>query len=227
VSYLYYSLVDPHPLDAASAVSPGGCIFIQMRTIVFIDGQNLYHLAKEAFGCGGTGPVIYSYPSYDVERLAKRLTNAKSGRILTQIRFYTGVPNPDVGDDEERWHTFWTNKLRYIKNQGIYVYKGRINSSRQEKGVDVSLAIDLIDLTYQVKYDLAIIVSQDWDFGPAVRLAKVIARGQGRIIEFESCFPYGTGSTSARGIPGTTWIKIDQSLYDLCIDLNDYRCNIH
>jgi len=198
-----------------------------MRTIVFIDGQNLYHLAKEAFGCGGAGPVVYSYPSYDVERLAKRLTNAKPDRILTQIRFYTGVPDPDVGYDEVRWHMFWTNKLRHIKNQGIYVYKGRINSSRQEKGVDVSLAIDLIDLTYQNKYDLAILISQDWDFGPAVRLAKAVATGQGRSIVFESCFPYGAGSTSDRGIPGTTWIKIDQNLYDRCIDLNDYRYNIH
>lgn len=204
-----------------------GVIFIQMRTIVFIDGQNLYHLAKEAFGGGGTGPVVYSYPSYDVERLAKRLTSAKPGRVLAQIRFYTGVPDPDVGDDEERWHTFWTNKLRFIKNQGIYVYKGRINSDRQEKGVDVSLAIDLIDLTYQNKYDLAIIISQDWNFGPAVSLAKVVANGQGRSIEFESCFPYGTGNTSDRGIPGTTWIKIDKALYDRCIDLNDYRYNIH
>ena len=195
-----------------------------MRTIVFIDGQNLYHLAKEAFGCGDTGPVLYSYPSYDVERLSKSLVNATPGRVLTQIRFYTGVPDPDMGDDEERWHTFWTNKLRYMRNQGIYVYKGRLNSSRQEKGVDVSLAIDLIDLTYQNKYDLAIIVSQDWDFGPAIRLAKIIAAEQNRCIQFESRFPYAPGrGISERGIPGTTWLKIEQSLYDLCIDPNDYR----
>ncbi len=138
------------------------------------------------------------------------------------------MPDPDVGDDEERWHTFWTNKLRFVRNQGIYVYRGRINSSRQEKGVDVSLAIDLVDLTYQNKYDLGIIVSQDWDFGPAVHLAKIIAGGQGRTIQFESWFPYAPDKGIIdRGIPGTTWIKIDKALYDRCLDLNDYRYTIH
>ncbi len=190
------------------------------RVVVFFDGQNLYHLAKEAFGSIDTGPVQYSYPSYDVERLANSLVNAKPDRTLAQIRFYTGVPDPLV---DRFWHTFWTNKLRHLMNKGVYVYKGRLNASNQEKGVDVSIAIDLINLTYRNDYDVAILVSQDWDFGPAVSLAKVIARGQSRIVEFESCFPYGPGSGSDRGIPGTTWIKIDQVLYDCCIDPNDYR----
>ena len=198
-----------------------------MRTIIFFDGQNLFHLAKAAFGGSGTGSQ-YTYPSYDVERLAKRIANATSGREITQIRFYTGVPSPNEEDEDERWHIFWSNKLRYIKSQGIYVYKGRINSSRQEKGVDVSLAIDLIDLTYQNKYDLAIIVSQDWDFGPAVRLAKVIATGQRHNVEFESWFPYAPDcGILDRGIPGTTWKKIDKNLYDRCIDVNEYRYITH
>jgi len=193
---------------------------MQLRTIVFFDGQNLYHLAKDAFGSGGAGPVHYSYPAYDVERLANSLVNVKPGRTLTQIRFYTGVPDPRI---DKRWHTFWTNKLRHLMNKGVYIYKGRLNAAGQEKGVDVSIAIDLIHLTYRNNYDVAIVVSQDWDFGPAVRLAKVIAQGQSRVVEFESCFPYGPGSSSDRGIPGTTWIKIDQNFYDCCLDPSDYR----
>jgi len=193
---------------------------MQLRTIVLFDGQNLYHLAKEAFGSGGTGPVHYSYPAYDIERLADLLVNARPNRTLTQIRFYTGVPDLRI---DRRWHTFWTNKLRPLKNKGVYIYKGRLNSSGQEKGVDVSIAIDLIHLTYQNNFDVAVIVSQDQDFGPAVHLAGVIAQGQGRNVEFESCFPYGTGSLSDRGIPGTTWVKIDQNLYDCCLDPKDYR----
>ena len=58
---------------------------------------------------------------------------------------------------------------------------------------------------------------------PAVHLAGVIAKGQGRDVAFESCFPYGAGSLSDRGIPGTTWVKIDQNLYDRCLDPKDYR----
>jgi uncharacterized LabA/DUF88 family protein len=58
----------------------------------------------------------------------------------------------------------------------VYVYRGRVNPGGQEKGVHVSLAVDLIQLTYEGAYDVAIIVSQDWDFGFAVRLARSIAR---------------------------------------------------
>ena len=55
-----------------------------------------------------------------------------------------------------------------------------MNAGGQEKGVDVSLALDLVRATYERSYEAAIIVSQDWDFGPAVRLVKEIARVQDR-----------------------------------------------
>ena len=60
-------------------------------------------------------------------------------RELSEVRFYTGVPAPSVN---RFWHDFWTNKCRYLRNQGVHVYTGRVNSAGQEKGVDVSLALD-------------------------------------------------------------------------------------
>ncbi len=194
-----------------------------MRTIVFIDGQNLYHGAKDAWRPKpAVGSSKYSYPSYDVEKLAQYLVAKVTNRVLTQIRFYTGVPDPTLGTTEYFWHSFWTSKIRHLKNHGVEVYRGRINYG-QEKGVDVSLAIDLVRLTYEQQYEVAIIVSQDWDFGPAVRLAKEIAKNQGRQLVFESCFPYGPGSKSSRGVPGTDWIHINQATYDTCYDPRDYR----
>ena len=89
--------------------------------------------------------------------------------------------------------------------------------------MDVSLALDLVRATYERQYEVAIIVSQDWDFGPAVRLAKEIAKAQYRRLVFESCFPLGPGSHSLRGVPGTTWIPIDQTTYDSCRDPRDYH----
>lgn len=35
----------------------------EKRAIVFVDGQNLYHAAKESFG--------YPYPNYDILRLSE------------------------------------------------------------------------------------------------------------------------------------------------------------
>jgi hypothetical protein len=110
-----------------------------------------------------------------------------------------------------------------LRSRGVIVYVGRINPGGQEKGVDVSLATDLIRLTYEQQYDVAIIVSQDWDFGPAVKLAREISQVQGRKLEFESCFPHDHGNPSGRGIPGTTWVHIDKAFYDSCYDPRDYR----
>lgn len=194
-----------------------------MDTVVFIDGQNLYHLARTAWA-RATGQARYAWPCYDVVKLAQALTARIPDRTLTGIRFYTGVP--DAHSTRARsafWHGFWTNKLRAMATQSVSIYKGRINLGGQEKGVDVRLALDVVQLTYESQYDCGIIVSQDWDFGSAVSLAKIIARNQSRTVMFESAFPYYNNNTSRRGIPGTTWVHIDQALYDSCYDPADYR----
>jgi uncharacterized LabA/DUF88 family protein len=197
-----------------------------MKTLVLYDGQNLYHLARDAWA---PHPHVsgspYGYPAYDVEKLATALVNRKPGRQLSEIRFYTGIPDPWRGASEAFWQGFWNNKLRYLGSRGIYVYRGRVKNG-QEKGVDVTIAVDLIERTYKRQYDVAIIVSQDFDFGSAIRLAKEIAHGQGRKLTFESAFPYSATAVrrmSARGIPGTEWVHIDKVTYDACIDPTDYR----
>lgn len=201
-----------------------GRVFLLMDTIVFIDGQNLYHLAKDAWLSDGSDKASpYAWPSYDVEKLANALAAREPGRTLAQIRFYTGVPAPSRNPAQQFWHDFWLNRLRYLRNRGIYTYRGRVSRGRQEKGVDVSLAIDLVQATHERRYQVAIIVSQDSDFGPAVSLSKSIAASQNRELVFESAFPYEAGSSSRRGIPGTIWVPIDQATYDACRDLRNYR----
>ena len=220
------NLSTPRPAVVACRYFPGRVFFV-MRTLVLIDGQNLFHLAKTAWTTHGVKtPAPYGWPSYDVGKLANALTNRLPGRHLVEIRFYTGVPNPRLGEKQRRWYEFWNNKLRNLRQQGVYVYRGRVSRGLQEKGVDVSLAIDLVQATHESRFDCAIIVSQDWDFGPAARLAKSIAKTQGRSIEIESAFPVGPCSASRRGVPGTTWVHIDKTTYDACFDPTDYRPKI-
>ena len=193
-----------------------------MRTAVFFDGQNLFRSAKGTWGPSPPNSSSpYDWPSYDVEKLAQHLVSLTPGRTLEEIRFYTGVHSRKVNRDQ---YWFWTNKLNHLEAQGIHVYRGRV-SNGQEKGADVSLAIDLIQATYEKRYEVAIIVSKDSDFGPAVALAKVIAESQGRKLVFQSAFPVAlnTPKKQMRGVPGTQWIHIDQADYDACRDWNEYR----
>ena len=47
----------------------------------------------------------------------------------------------------------------------MYVHRSRVNPGGQEKGVDGSLALDLVRSTHDRQFEVAVIVSQDWDFG--------------------------------------------------------------
>jgi uncharacterized LabA/DUF88 family protein len=203
---------------------------VPKRCIVFFDGQNLYHGARDAWAPDKSLNLQthYSWPSYDVEQLAEALVASESGRVLSQARFYTGVPGPSYGKPPSQsrndfWHKFWNNKLRHLAARGVHVYRGRINPGGQEKGVDVSIAIDLIRLTYEQAYDVAILVSSDSDLGPAVRLAKGLCSAQGRMCSFESAFPYEEPHHAPRGVPGTVCRRISRGTYDACRDPREYR----
>jgi len=80
------------------------------RAFVFIDGQNLFHAAKEAFG--------YPYPNYDVAALARQLCQQEAWQ-LEQTHFYTGIP--DAADDLF-WNHFWTAKLAAMGRQRVRVF---------------------------------------------------------------------------------------------------------
>ena len=222
----YHISIAPRPQEVALPLSTGGCFFA-MRTIVFFDGQNLFRTAKAVWGGSSSDPSSpYNWPSYDVQRLAQCLVSLVPGRTLKEIRFYTGVHDRDVRPTH---YWFWTNKLDQLMTEGIYVYRGRVSRYAQEKGVDVSLAVDLVQATHEQRYEVAIIVSKDSDFGPAVKLAKTIAKAQGRQLVFESAFPVGenTPRRKRRGVPGTQWVYIDRAAYDACRDWNDYRPRKH
>lgn len=197
---------------------PRAGVFLRMRVLVSFDGQNLYRLAKDAFGPG----YPYHWPSYDVMKLADALATRIPGRTLVEVRFYTGVP---TARQDEFWNGFWNNKLRHIGRQGVHVYRGRLyyyGQQVQEKGVDVRLAVDLVEATYAQRYDVAILVSQDGDLVPAVDLAKEVARDQSRTVQFESAFPQVPGKRPF-GIDKTTWVPIDKATYDACLDYSNYR----
>lgn len=80
------------------------------RAIAFVDGQNLFYAAKDAFG--------YEYPNYDVLKLARRVCSDK-GWVLAETRFYTGVP---AAEDSPFWNHFWQAKLAQMGRMNVVVY---------------------------------------------------------------------------------------------------------
>jgi hypothetical protein len=71
--------------------------------------------------------------------------------------------------------------------------------------------------------DVAVIFSQDQDLSEAAAEVREIARSQGRWVKVVSAFPVSPKATVSRGIDRTDWFRIDQALYDSCLDPRDYR----
>jgi uncharacterized LabA/DUF88 family protein len=197
------------------------------RAVVFVDGQNLFHSVREAFG--------YTYPNYDARALAERLC-AGRGWHLTQARFYTGIPD---AHDDPRWHSFWSAKLAVLGRQDVHVFSRSLRYRNravrlpdgtthaflagEEKGIDVRIALDVIRMAHRAEYDVAVIVSQDQDLSEVAEEIRTIALEQDRWIKIASAFPSSPTSRNRRGIDKTDWIRIDRAMYDACLDRRDYR----
>jgi hypothetical protein len=197
------------------------------RAIAYIDGQNLFNAAKEAFG--------YPYPNYDIRQLAETICVQK-GWALSGISFYTGIPDPGI---DPRRHHFWVAKLAVMGTRGIRTYARPLRYSNQlvqlldgtatttlvgrEKGIDVRLALDVVRDARENKYDVAVVFSQDQDLMEVAEEVRSIAGRDNRWIKIACAFPFSPTSRNRRGIDKTDWIRIDRATYDACLDPNDYR----
>ena len=127
--------------------------------IVFVDGQNLFHSVKDAFG--------YIFPNFDIRLLASEMCAAQGWDVI-ECRFYTGIPNPG---DNAFWNSFWVKKTAQMGRAGIKVftrplrYRNKVvqlpdgNShiflTGEEKGIDVRIALDILTGAVNGTYDVA------------------------------------------------------------------------
>ena len=199
---------------------------IHPEAIAFFDGQNVYRSVKRMFGC--------SHPNYDPLSLAQRVS-LNQGWQLKETRFYTGVP---IVTENYLWHHFWRAKFIQMRRDSVYVFSRDLRYQEEEvvlpdgqthivrvareKGIDVRIAIDIMRLAHQRAYDVALIFSQDQDFSEVAMEIRAIAQEQNRWIRVACAFPC-TSDPRNRGINNTQWIRINQQIYNLCIDPRDYR----
>ena len=197
------------------------------RAMVFIDGQNLFYAAKEAFG--------YVFPNYEPLCLAQKICKAQ-GWAQKEVHFYTGMPDEQ---DDGFWHHFWKSKLAQMGRTGVHVFSRPLRYRNQtvklpdgtpytflvgqEKGVDIRIALDIVRMARENVYDVCLILSQDQDLTEAVDEIKHIAAKDKRWIKVACAFPFSPTTKNKRGIDKTDWIKIDRSTYDACLDHRDYR----
>ena len=177
------------------------------RAIAFVDGQNLFYAARDAFG--------YTYPNYDPLKLAQAVCGTKQWR-LAQVRFYTGVP---AAHDNPRWNAFWTAKLMQMGRRGVWTYsrtlRYRDNTVRlpdgtkfayrsgYEKGIDVRIALDVVSLALAGRFDVALVFSQDQDLSEVADEVRVLSKAGGRQLKIASAYPESSNPAASTGLTGS------------------------
>lgn len=146
------------------------------RVVVFLDYQNVYMGAREAFHPFGSAPQDGQVNPY---RLAERVAGMSTqfDRDLTEVRVYRGQPDSQrdprgyAANDRQCQHwrtlpktTVVTRTLRYPRNWP--------REKEREKGIDVALAIDLVAGAVRGDFDVAILMSADTDLKPALEFVR-------------------------------------------------------
>lgn len=137
-----------------------------MRAIVFIDGSNFYHRLKYLT----VGKDNISLLSFDFVAFCKWLCQDNS---LVEIRYYVGVVKQQKNNAKsEKMYADQQHLFFKLLQENVKIILGQLiqhrDKSYHEKGVDVRIAVEMIRLARQDKFDIAYLLSSDTDLVPAV-----------------------------------------------------------
>jgi NYN domain len=161
------------------------------RVVVFLDWQNVYRSAREAF-CGLQAP--HWEGQVNPVRLAQHLAaDSPFDRQLKQVLIYRG--QPDASKDRKGYAScsrqvgIWrqsplvsvtTRTLRYPHGWPNPYQPGE---RPQEKGIDVALAIDFVVMAVRREYEVGILMSTDTDLKPALEAVAALTSSTGQRAE--------------------------------------------
>lgn len=145
------------------------------RVVVFLDYQNAYFSAREVFRPTGVLPEQYLI---DPAKLARLLVRKRTmGGLLQQVRVYRGRPEPRrearLTAATDRQAAAWgaDPRVKVIRRTLWYPRdfgQPSCHEKPREKGIDVSLAVDMVRMAIKREYEVAILFSRDTDLLPAV-----------------------------------------------------------
>ncbi len=140
------------------------------RVVVFVDYQNAYMGAREVLGSLGAANAFGQFWPAPLGDLISSRPRPTGPRIFEEIRVYRGVPTPPQSatghNAASLQHEGWERDPRVAVI--ARPLKGGFGVPLREKGVDVSLAVDLVRGAFRGDFDVAVLFSTDTDFEPAI-----------------------------------------------------------
>lgn len=137
------------------------------KAIVFVDGNNWYHNVKS---------IVKKPRAINFLKLSK-LIEEHFNLDVVGIQYYNSTP--DIGLGEENYYKHMTF-LADLKKKGLEVKTNKLKKIkvggkvvRVEKGIDVMIAVDMINKTLiENKCDCCVLISGDSDFVSVMELIK-------------------------------------------------------
>jgi len=141
--------------------------------LILIDGNNFYFKMKDL--------SLYKLDCFDFGKFVKLITK-KNSKIVSK-RYYIGRVRQDGSEKSDKLVAGQQRLFQNLKKYGFkYVlgYLLKAGDTYHEKGVDVQIAVDMMEAAYEDLCDRIILISSDTDLAPAI--AK--ARSKGKIVEY-------------------------------------------
>jgi uncharacterized LabA/DUF88 family protein len=194
---------------------------------LFIDAQNFYNEARRAFFSPLDSHIYGQINPMELVNLICSRPPVGITRTLHEVRVYSG--RPDSGKDAKthaahmKQCAAWTRTGATVITRPLRYPKDWPNSKAQEKGIDVTLAIDIITFAVDCVHNVAVIASFDTDLNPAIEFVRLRFAAKCRIEVI------GFNSTQTRKrrirVPGhNLWCYwLDKIDYDAIADLTDYN----
>lgn len=147
-----------------------------MKVAIFFDGKNYYSGWQEHTG----GQPI------DFVKLSHWLTERVGGTYLWGSYYYTGVERDTDGaptarlekflDDLERKPGFFVRRLPRRQRRSHCDACGADTVYTEEKQVDTTMVADIVRLAAAGAYDIAILLSGDSDYAPAMEAVRLLGK---------------------------------------------------
>ncbi len=190
------------------------------RVAVFIDWQNVYKAAREAFGLGQLPNERGNFSPFKLARVLAAGHGRGSAGELLRVEVHRGLPSSSrdpVGyGANRRQATAWVKeggsivvpRLRPLR----YPSPHAKDRAPVEKGIDVQLALAVAEAILTDAADVAVLFTHDTDLLPAVEM---VARLKGpRRIETAS-WSSGKFAQRLREIPGVHHHRISGKVFAL------------
>jgi uncharacterized LabA/DUF88 family protein len=194
------------------------------RVSVFIDYQNCYKRARDAF-FGGWSPSHLDGQVYP-RLLALALKNGAAGeRELEGVYIYRGMPSQK--EDQKGYSAAYRQVSMWDQQKLVHPYTRQLNyfdpANPKEKGIDVKLAIDMVMAIERGTCEKVILMSEDTDLLPALE-AICEKTGSASAVEVACWVPSDNRSAHPLRSSGNGWLihRLREDTYRRVHDNTDY-----